>query len=154
MGGIRYLYLTHRDDVADHQKFQDYFNCDRIMHIDDVTATTKDVEIKLSGEEAIDFAPDISIIPVPGHSKGHTVLLYKSKFLFTGDHLALSSYLHHLYAFRSYCGYSWSEQIKSMTKLLGYSFEWILPGHGRRYHADREVMQQEMQKCIAWMKGQ
>ncbi|MEM8615026.1 MAG: ferredoxin, partial [Cyanobacteria bacterium P01_H01_bin.105] len=31
MGGVRYLYLTHRDDVADHSKFRDYFGCDRIL---------------------------------------------------------------------------------------------------------------------------
>jgi hypothetical protein len=28
MGGIRYMYLTHRDDVADHRKFHDRFSCD------------------------------------------------------------------------------------------------------------------------------
>ncbi|MEO0852255.1 MAG: ferredoxin, partial [Cyanobacteria bacterium J06648_11] len=27
MGGIRYLYLTHRDDVADHAKFHSHFSC-------------------------------------------------------------------------------------------------------------------------------
>jgi ferredoxin len=32
MGGIKYLYLTHRDDVADHQKFHEHFDCDRILH--------------------------------------------------------------------------------------------------------------------------
>lgn len=163
MGGIKYMYLTHQDDVADHQKFHEHFSCDlakgearcdRILHQDDLTAGTKDVEIKLEGSEPIKFAEDISIIPVPGHSKGHTVLLYRDKFLFTGDHLAWSAYLNHLTAFPRYCWYSWSEQIKSMEKLTKYSFEWILPGHGRRYHSDQETVQAQMEQCIAWMKQQ
>lgn len=153
MGGVRYMYLTHRDDVADHQKFQEHFKCDRILHKDDITAGTRDVEIQLSGTDLIEFAPDLLIIPVPGHSKGHTVLLSKNKFLFTGDHLAWSERLQQLIAFRDFCWYSFSEQIKSMEKLAQYSFEWVLPGHGRRHHADRETMRQQMQQCLTWMES-
>lgn len=152
LGGVRYLYLTHRDDVADHQKFHQHFNCDRILHLDDLQESTQEVEIKLSGTEAVELAPDLIIIPVPGHSEGHTVLLYKHKFLFTGDHLAFSPYLNHLYAFRRFCWYSWAEQIKSMEKLANYSFEWVLPGHGRRYHGHVKAIAQQMQQCIDWMK--
>ena len=152
LGGVKYMYLTHRDDVADHQKFQQHFNCDRLLHVDDITADTQDVEHQLSAQEAIELAPDILIIPVPGHSKGHTVLLYRNQFLFTGDHLAWSPYLNHLYAFRRFCWYSWSEQIISMEKLVNYDFEWVLPGHGRRYHGSLEVIKQQMQKCLTWMK--
>jgi glyoxylase-like metal-dependent hydrolase (beta-lactamase superfamily II)/ferredoxin len=152
MGGVRYLYLTHRDDVADHQKFHDHFQCDRLLHIDDLTSDTKDVEIQLQGVEPIQLDDDVLIIPVPGHSKGHTVLLYDQKFLFTGDHLAWSRYLKHLYAFRAYSWYSWTEQVRSMEKLANYSFKWILPGHGRRFHCDRATMKQQMQICLDWMK--
>jgi len=154
LGGVRYLYLTHCDDVADHQQFQQYFNCDRILHSDDLQASTQDVEIKLSGTETVELTPDLIVIPVPGHSRGHTVLLYKNKFLFTGDHLAWSPYLHHLYAFRRFCWYSWSEQLKSMEKLANFSFEWVLPGHGHRYHDDVKAIAQQMQQCIDWMKQQ
>ena len=72
MGGIRYMYLTHQDDVADHQKFQQHFSCERIMHQDDIKPSTADVEIKLSGLELTELAPDLQIIPVPGHSEGKT----------------------------------------------------------------------------------
>jgi ferredoxin len=151
MGGIRYLYLTHRDDVADHQKYREYFECDRILHTDEINADTRSVEIQLSGNEPHQIADDLLIISVPGHTKGHTVLLYNNKFLFSGDHLAWSENLQHLIGFRTACWYSWAEQIKSMQNLANYSFEWVLPGHGRRYDADRETMQQQMQKCIDWM---
>lgn len=153
MGGVRFLYLTHRDDVADHQKFQNHFGCDRILHQDEISPNTQDVEIKLSGREPIQFAPDLLIIPVPGHTKGHTVLLY-NQVLFTGDHLAWSPQLQHLYAFRSVCWYSWPELITSMRQLAEYSFEWVLPGHGRRFHSDQATMWQQMQQCLAWMQEQ
>ncbi|MGF1521049.1 MAG: MBL fold metallo-hydrolase [Leptolyngbyaceae cyanobacterium] len=154
MGGIRYLYLTHRDDVADHQAFHEHFGCDRILHQDDMNPSTADVELPLSGSEPIQVAPDMLILPVPGHTRGHTVLLYQDRFLFTGDHLAWSASLHHLYAFRRACWYSWTEQIKSMKMLAAYDFEWVLPGHGRRYHADVATMQQQMEQCLNWMQGQ
>lgn len=152
MGGIRYMYLTHRDDVADHQKFTDHFGCQRILHEEEINSGTRNVEIKLSGEEPFNLTPELLIITVPGHTKGNTVLLYKNKFLFSGDHLAWSDRLKQLVAFRNHCWYSWDELIKSMPKLTNYSFEWILPGHGRRYHADVKTMQQELTKCIDWMK--
>jgi ferredoxin len=151
MGGIRYLYLTHRDDVADHQKFQQHFQCQRILHQDDLTTETQDIEIVLMGSEPYTLMNDCLIIPVPGHSKGHTVLLYNNKFLFTGDHLAFSPYLNHLYAFRRFCWYDWSEQIRSMKKLSQYSFEWVLPGHGRRYHGIKAEMEKQMKQCLTWM---
>ena len=154
LGGIRYLYLTHQDDIADHEKFHQHFGCQRTLHQDDIREATKNIEIPLSGIEPIELAADLLIIPVPGHTKGHTVLLYKHKFLFTGDHLAWSSHLQHLHAFRRYCFYSWSEQINSMAKLAQYSFEWVLPGHGRRYHSDLQTMQQQIADCITWMKQQ
>ncbi len=152
LGGVQYLYLTHRDDVADHRKFHDCFGCDRILHQDDITTNTSDVEIPLSGSEPIQLASDLFILPVPGHTRGHTVLLYNNKFLFSGDHLAWSPTLENLFAFRRLCWYSWEKQIASMRKLADYSFEWVLPGHGRRFHSDRKTMAKQMQQCVAWME--
>ncbi|PSB57259.1 MBL fold metallo-hydrolase [Chamaesiphon polymorphus] len=151
MGGIKYLYLTHRDDVADHQKFHEHFGCDRILHQDEVNVDTRAVEHKLQGVDPIELTPELLIIPVPGHTKGHTVLLYKNKFLFSGDHLAFRRQLGHLGAFRDACWYSWSEQIKSMKALAEYDFEWVLPGHGRRYHGDVATMHEQMDLCVNWM---
>ena len=154
LGGIKYMYLTHQDDVADHQKYHQHFQCDRILHIDDVKPTTEEVEIKLSGTEVVELTEDIKIIPVPGHTKGHTVLLYKDKFLFSGDHLAWSIHLQHLYAFSRFCWYSWSTQVESMEKLANYSFSWVLPGHGRRYQGNTATTKEQMKLCINWMKQQ
>lgn len=154
LGGIRYLYLTHQDDVADHQKFRDHFGCDRILHHHEINRNTASVEMQLAGTEPVQLDADLLIIPTPGHTRGHTVLLDANKFLFTGDHLAWSEAQHQLIAFRRACWYSWSELQRSMHQLASYSFEWVLPGHGRRYQANRETMQQQMQKCLDWMATQ
>ena len=50
-----------------------------ILHDRDVTAGTRDVERKLSGDDPISLAPDLVAIPVPGHTRGHAVLVYREK---------------------------------------------------------------------------
>jgi glyoxylase-like metal-dependent hydrolase (beta-lactamase superfamily II) len=152
-GGVQLLFLTHRDDVADHAAFAKKFGAVRVLHGRDVTADTRAVEHKLVGEEPVELGPDLIAIPVPGHTRGHAVLLYREKFLFTGDHLAWSPRRNGLTAFRDACWYSWTEQTRSMEKLLGFRFEWVLPGHGWRYQApSAEAMREELVRCIDWMK--
>ncbi len=153
MGGVKYLYLTHKDDVADHKLFHERFGCDRILHQNEIKENTEDVEIKLTITQPWELADDLLIIPVPGHTEGHTILLYNNKFLLTGDHLAWSENLQKLVGFRNFCWYSWSELIKSTEDLTKYNFEWVLPGHGRRYHADNLKMHSELLKGIEWMKN-
>jgi glyoxylase-like metal-dependent hydrolase (beta-lactamase superfamily II)/ferredoxin len=155
MGGIKLMFLTHRDDVADHQTFHRHFGCERVMHEDDISCGTRNVEQRIEGPKPVALADDLVAIPVPGHTRGHMCLLYREKFLFTGDHLAWDDEDEMLYAFRDYCWYSWAEQTHSMEKLRAFSFEWVLPGHGRRYRAKTsEEMQQQLQACIEWMKQQ
>ena len=153
MGGARYLFLTHGDDVADHQAWRDRLGCERILHAGDVGRSTRGVERILAGEAPVALAPDLEIVPVPGHTEGSCVLLFRDAFLFTGDHLAFSTRLGHLYAFRDACWHSWREQAESMGKLAGYRFEWVLPGHGRRFHGNAEGMRGRLERCAAWMRG-
>jgi glyoxylase-like metal-dependent hydrolase (beta-lactamase superfamily II)/ferredoxin len=152
-GGVRTMLLTHQDDVADHQKFHDHFGCERVLHRDDVRGRTQSVERQPAGLDPVRISDDLLMIPTPGHTKGHSVFLYREKFLFTGDHLAWDESRDRLYAFRNACWYSWSEQTESMQRLLDYSFEWVLPGHGRPMHLERERMHRELEKCVRWMRS-
>ncbi len=152
MGGVRRMFLTHKDDIADHRHFAGRYTCERIMHRDD-GAELLGVERVILSDEAIALDDELIAIPVPGHTRGHMVLLYKNKFLFTGDHLAWSPTRKSLIAFRSACWYSWTEQIKSMEKLLDYEFELVLPGHGRIHHDNAANMRTHLECCIQWMKG-
>jgi len=118
----------------------------------DVRTSTVSVEVTPSGSDPIELEPGLLMIPTPGHTKGHAVFLWNERFLFTGDHLAWSPTRGHLYAFKSACWYSWSEQVKSMERLLDYRFEWVLPGHGRIHHAPPAEMHEHLAGCVAWMK--
>lgn len=129
MGGVKTMILTHQDDVADHDLFAENFQCERVIHLADVNSDTQDVEKQLEGTEVIQLDPDLKIIPVPGHSKGHIAILYQDKYLFTGDHIFVEAN-HTLSASKNVCWYSWPQQIESTKKLLTFSFEWVLPGHG------------------------
>lgn len=151
MGGIRYIFLSHRDDVADAAKYAEQFGAQRMLHQADLSAMPE-VEIKLSGTEPRYFGDDFLVIPTPGHTRGHCVLLYQSKFLFTGDHLAYSRERKHLTAFRNANWYSWPETIRSMEKLESYSFEWVLPGHGERCHLPAQEMKVALRHTAEWMK--
>lgn len=153
LGGVKRMLLTHQDDVADHEKFAERFGCERILHRDDVRSRTAAVERQPSGREPIAISDELVMIPTPGHTRGHAVFLYRNRFLFTGDHLAWNERTGHLYAFRSACWYSWSEQIASMKRLLDYRFEWVLPGHGRPIHLDAAAMHADLERCVEWMEG-
>ena len=150
LGGVRTIFLTHRDDVADHEKFAAHFRAERVMHRDD-NAARYGVERVVEGGEAVRLDRSLLVIPTPGHTRGHSVLLYRDKYLFTGDHLAWSPTRKTLTAFRSACWYSWPVQTRSMRRLLDYSFEWVLPGHGRIHHATAAEMHAKLEKCVEWM---
>ena len=153
LSGIKRMLLTHRDDVADHERFAAKFRCERIMHTAD-GASRLGVERIIAGEEAVRIDDDLVALPTPGHTRGHMVFLYKNKFLFTGDHLAWSKTRETLTAFRSVAWYSWPEQTRSMEKLREYDFEWVLPGHGEIHQESVNNMQKHLQRCIEWMKRQ
>ena len=151
MGGASRMLLTHQDDVADHARFAARFGCERVLHRDDVHSRTASIELQPAGFDPIDLGGGMLMIPTPGHTKGHAVFLDRQTYLFTGDHLAWSERLGHLYAFRSACWYSWKEQIRSMERLLDYRFEWVLPGHGHPIHLDAAAMHASLERCVAWM---
>jgi glyoxylase-like metal-dependent hydrolase (beta-lactamase superfamily II)/ferredoxin len=151
MGGVSQMLLTHKDDVAAHHLFRERFDCERVMHADD-GANRLGVEHVIRGEEPVQLADDLLVIPTPGHTRGHVVYLYRNQFLFTGDHLAWSPRKQTLTAFRSVAWYSWPEQTRSMEKLLSYEFEWVLPGHGDIHRDDARTMHDYLEHCISWMK--
>jgi glyoxylase-like metal-dependent hydrolase (beta-lactamase superfamily II)/ferredoxin len=150
LGGIKTIFLTHRDDIADHDRYAKRFNAERIMHADD-GAARYGIERILEGRDPLRIDTDLLAIPVPGHTRGSMVLLYEETYLFTGDHLAWSPRRSTLIAFRDACWYSWSEQTRSMATLLPYQFEWVIPGHGRIHHASKPEMKGYLEECVEWM---
>lgn len=138
MGGVRYIFLTHRDDVADADRYAGHFDSTRLIHQAELSAQPG-AEYVFSGDDPVRFSDDFLIVPTPGHTRGHSVLLYKNRFLFTGDHL-WGSEGETLGVSRTYNWYSWERQKESLEKLLDYPFEAVLPGHGRRLFLPEKEM--------------
>ncbi len=149
LGGVATLFLTHRDDVADHRRFRERFGCERVIHADDADAAQ--TERTIAGTDAVSLADDLVVVPTPGHTRGSACLLWRGEVLFTGDHLAWSERLGELYAFRDACWFDWRVQTESMRRLAAFDFEWVLPGHGRRAHFAKDEMRRRMARCVAWM---
>jgi glyoxylase-like metal-dependent hydrolase (beta-lactamase superfamily II)/ferredoxin len=150
-GGVRWIFLTHEDDVAEADRYARHFGARRVIHRAELDAQP-DAEQVLDGDEPVEFAPGFRAIPTPGHTCGHCVLLYE-RFLFTGDHLDADRDTGSLSASRDYCWYSWEEQTRSMARLLDYRFEWVLPGHGQRVRHAPDVMRRHLEALVRWMRG-
>jgi len=133
LGGIAHIFLTHRDDVADAQRFAEHFGSRRIIHRDELSSQPG-AEVVLEGAGPWELAPGFLAVPTPGHTKGHCALLYQERFLFTGDHLGWERDAKQLSASEDYCWYSWLQQAESMASLAEFHFEWVLPGHGQKVH--------------------
>ena len=145
------MFLTHHDDVPDHEQFHQHFGCERIIHEADARWAVNSAERKLSGAGPWQLAPDVIIIAKPGHTRGSTTLIYREKFIFTGDHLSWRLDSNGLFTSRQYCQYSWDVPRESVEKLLQEMFTWILPGHGYRFHAPRDIMSREIRKAVEHM---
>jgi len=127
-GGLGDILLTHQDDVGDAHLYGKHFAARVWIHEADRGAAPYATMI-LQGREPMAIAGDILAIPMPGHTRGSVAYLYDRRCLFTGDSLAWSFEHNDLRAFRAYC-WSWREQTKSLERLLGQRFEWVLAGHG------------------------
>ncbi|KXZ42833.1 hypothetical protein GPECTOR_115g327 [Gonium pectorale] len=106
LGGVRYMFLTHRDDVGDHQAWARHFGATRILHELEVNERqgTDAVEVKLRGDgpwvidaqgQVVEAAAgpgdvaaaggaaqdgdgdgDVTFIFTPGHTRGHVCMYY------------------------------------------------------------------------------
>jgi glyoxylase-like metal-dependent hydrolase (beta-lactamase superfamily II)/ferredoxin len=144
-GGLRYIFLTHRDDVADAARYARHFGAQRIIHRADLRAMP-DAEIVLDGSEPHVFG-DVTIVPTPGHSRGSCVLHYGT-FLFSGDHCAWDRETGRLTAHRRYSA-DYAQQLRSVELLAAYDFTWLLPGHGDRIRLDGERMRAALHDLAA-----
>eukprot|EP00270_Netrium_digitus_P000241 TRINITY_DN1022_c0_g1_i2.p1 TRINITY_DN1022_c0_g1~~TRINITY_DN1022_c0_g1_i2.p1 ORF type:complete len:364 (+),score=89.37 TRINITY_DN1022_c0_g1_i2:209-1300(+) len=154
MGGVKCLFLTHIDDVADHERWAKRFGCMRVLHFHDVNHRTAEVEQQLQGEgpwllDGFD-SDDVQLIFTPGHTQGCVSMHVKSlRVIFTGDHLCFSQRVSGISIMRNVNWFSVERQLESVRKMLPLDFVWLLPGHGRRYHfASMEEKNQQLQSLI------
>ncbi len=183
-GGVRWLFLTHRDHTHHHAEFARRFpGCQRILGAADVNRresehrpATDDVEFKLgdalaplslTGEplpEAALAERELVVLPQPGHTPGSLCLLYRGRFLFSGDHLGYARPLGHPVAPRLQCWEDWERQSRSVRYLAALAaaghlrFSWLLPGHGEwhRFPGDPSAAATAdvLSQALSWMERQ
>jgi glyoxylase-like metal-dependent hydrolase (beta-lactamase superfamily II) len=183
-GGVRWLFLTHKDHVQHHAEYAARFpGCRRIIGRADVNKrqsafadATSAVEIQIAsdpGPTTLEGAPlandaltdaEFAVLPQPGHTPGTMCLLYRGKYLFTGDHLAYSNVRGHVIAHRLQCWESWQRQTDSVSRLRDLAtagqlrFSWLLPGHGEWHRFDGTATAAqtatELERTVQWMREQ
>ena len=146
-GGLARIFLTHEDDVADAGKYAAHFGAKRIIHRADAEAMP-DAEWVLDGADDVELSPGFVAVPVPGHTAGSMALLYREKFLFTGDHLWWNPQVRSLGAPTRLV---WRKRVlvDSIQKLLDYRFEWVLAGHGDRVRLSADEMREHVRILVA-----
>jgi glyoxylase-like metal-dependent hydrolase (beta-lactamase superfamily II)/ferredoxin len=152
MGGVAEILLTHRDDVADAQRWADHFGARTWIHQIEADAAPFATGV-IRGAQPLAIRPGLTAIPVPGHTRGSVVYHLEDQFLFTGDSIYYSRGIGELSAFRSVCWYSWPELTRSLARLDGVRFEWLLAGHGDRHHAPATWMQASLRRLVERMRN-
>jgi glyoxylase-like metal-dependent hydrolase (beta-lactamase superfamily II)/ferredoxin len=150
-GGIDHVLLTHRDDVADADRWAERFGARVWIHADDRSAAPYATDL-LHGLAEHSIQAGVIAVPTPGHTRGSTVFLVDGEYLFTGDSLAWSHERHDLTAFRDACWWSWPAQTESLDRLAArHRFSWVLPGHGARVHDDAAVLHDRLVALVGRM---
>lgn len=151
LGGVQDILLTHRDDVADAERYQAFFGARVFIHEADRSAAPFATE-RLEGSDPTVIRSGLLAIPVPGHTRGSVMYLLENKYLFTGDSLYWSREACDLSAFRNYTWHSWAEQTRSLLKLTAHSFEWVLAGHGDRARLPSWEMRARLEGLVRRME--
>lgn len=107
LGGVAHIFLTHRDDAADADRYAAHFHARRIIHRDELSAQPG-AEVVLDGDGPWELASGFLAIATPGHTAGHCALLVQHRFLFTGDHLDWDRDEHRLAASEDYLAHELS----------------------------------------------
>ena len=152
-GGLAHILLTHQDDVADAKPYADHFKARVWIHAWDRRAAPFATDV-IQGIEPTTIRPGLVALPAPGHTRGSVLYLLESRYLFTGDSLYWSRRRGGLSAFRDACWYSWEEQGRSLSRLIGQEFTWVLPGHGNRAEGEAAEWQRQLAALVEEMRSQ
>ena len=108
---------------------------------------SREAEWVVKGNDPVQVGSDFRYIPVPGHTAGSMVILYKETYLFTGDHLWWDRERKSLDV-PSVLVWDAERLSQSTKRLLDFSFEWVLPGHGERTRFSSKHMKIELEQLI------
>jgi glyoxylase-like metal-dependent hydrolase (beta-lactamase superfamily II) len=150
-GGIAHILLSHRDDVADAQRYAERFDAKVWIHEADAPAAPFASDL-VTGTDVRDIAPGVRAIPAPGHTRGSVLYHVDGEYLFTGDTLYWNHRRGVLDVFGGATWFSWDELRTSMARLADTArFSWVLPGHGKWGSAPPDEFDAQLRAMTAAM---
>jgi glyoxylase-like metal-dependent hydrolase (beta-lactamase superfamily II)/ferredoxin len=143
VGGIAHVTLSHRDDVADTERWAERYGARVWIHAEDAAAAPFATDV-VDGIDRVEVAAGVVLVPVPGHTRGSVVFHVDDRWLFTGDTLHWNRRRRHLDVFPRQTWYSWECLADSMDVLARLRVEWVFPGHGMWWRLGAETYAEEM----------
>jgi glyoxylase-like metal-dependent hydrolase (beta-lactamase superfamily II) len=148
LGGVDYIFGTHRDVVCHADAVAKHFNAKRVFHELDLDAMP-DTEIVLKGEQKQTLAGDDKFVamPAPGHTEGHCVLLYAGSLLFCGDAFSVAGDK----VIVGPAEWTWQStemNIETVKRLASLTLTCVLPDHGQCLLLDPEEIQKRILKAV------
>ena len=150
LGGVRWLFLTHRGGIGKTREIQETFGCEVLIQEQEAYL--------LPGLKVTKYQQEFSLSPLaqaiwtPGHSPGSSCLYYKADaggVLFSGRHL-LPNQLGEPVPLRVSKTFHWPRQIKSVQLLLDRftpeTLQYICPGANIGFLRGKRVVTQAYQQ--------
>jgi len=133
LSGVAHVLLTHRDDVADYDRWAERYAA-RVW-IGEADADAAPLATDLTGSDDVTpIALGALSIPAPGHTMGHVVYHVDDRLLFTGDTLHWNHRREELDIFPNQTFHSWEVLADTMDRLAALNVEWVFAGHGMWHH--------------------
>ena len=143
LGGVAHILLSHRDDVADYDRWADRYVARVWIGEADADAAPRATDLTCDDDVTL-VAPGVLSIPAPGHTRGHVVYHIDDRLLFTGDTLHWNHRRAELDVFPNQTFHSWTVLADTMNLLATLNVEWVLAGHGMWYHIGSEEWTRQM----------
>ena len=131
-GGLRYIFLTHRDEIGEVCEIRKALGGTLILHRSEADQVACGVDMKFDTDFEVE--PGLDVIHTPGHSPGSSCLLLNRdgrRILFSGDHI-LRRRDDVPAPLRFPWTWNWERQVASAVRLLELQFDYIIPTHADR----------------------
>lgn len=128
LGGVARLLLTHQDHVAGGDAWVERFGAEAWIHESEASAAA--YATNHFGDTREQLWPGVTVMHIPGHTRGSMAFHIDERVLFTGDSLRWNVRRATLDVFPRQTWQSWSLLADSMDALAQLRVEWVLPGHG------------------------
>ena len=152
LGGVRHVLLSHRDDVADADRWAERYGADVWIHEADADAAPY-ATVVLTGGDPTAVTAGVTVVPAPGHTEGHVVFHVDDKWLFTGDALHWNHRRGEIDVFPEQTFQSWDVLADTMDRLADLRVEWVFAGHGSWHNIGADTWAEQMAGFGAAMRS-